>query len=95
MTYSSHIFHQYTIKIMNGKRLALKEYLDAQKIPSMIYYPVPLHSQIAFSYLGHKRGDFPVSEKLCSEVLSLPMHPDLDHEQLEYITMNVLKFFEK
>jgi len=95
MDFSSHIFHQYTIKIMNGKRLELKEYLESQKIPSMIYYPVPLHSQKAYSYLGYKKGDFPVTEKLCSEVISLPMHPELDREQLEYITMNVLKFLEK
>lgn len=94
VNFSSHIFHQYTIKILNGKRQELKEYLESKKIPSMIYYPVPLHMQKAFSYLGYRNGDFPVTEKLCSEVISLPMHPDLDREQLEYITMNVLKFFE-
>ena len=60
----------------------------------MIYYPVPLHMQEAYSYLGYRKGDFPVTEKLCDEVISLPMHPDLDQEQLEYITLNVLKFFE-
>lgn len=94
VNFSSHIFHQYTIKILNGKRQELKVYLESKKIPSMIYYPVPLHMQKAFSYLGYRNGDFPVTEKLCSEVISLPMHPDLDREQLEYITMNVLKFFE-
>ncbi len=94
VNFSSHIFHQYTIKILNGKRQELKGYLESKKIPSMIYYPVPLHMQKAFSYLGYRPGDFPVTEKLCSEVISLPMHPDLDREQLEYITMNVLKFFE-
>lgn len=61
----------------------------------MVYYPVPLHMQNAYSYLGYKEGDFPVTEKLCKEVLSLPMHPDLDREQLDFITMNVLNFFEK
>ena len=95
MDYSSHIFHQYTLKILNGKRQALKEYLESKKIPSMIYYPVPLHMQEAYSFLRHRRKDFPLTEKLCSEVISLPMHPELDQEQLEYITMNVLKFFEK
>jgi dTDP-4-amino-4,6-dideoxygalactose transaminase len=95
MAYSSHIFHQYTIKIPNGNRQQLKDYLEYKKIPSMIYYPVPLNMQKAFSYLGYKKGAFPVTEKLCNEVISLPMHPDLDREQLEYITMNVLKFFEK
>ncbi|MBA4321341.1 MAG: transcriptional regulator [Odoribacter sp.] len=95
MNFSSHIFHQYTIKILNGKREELKEYLEVKKIPSMIYYPVPLHMQTAYSYLGYRNEDFPVTEKLCNEVISLPMHPDIDHEQLEYITANILEFFEK
>lgn len=95
MDFSSHIFHQYTIKIPNGNRRQLKDYLESEKIPSMIYYPIPLNMQEAYAYLGYKKEDFPVTEKLCNEVISLPMHPDLDREQLEYITMNVLKFFEK
>jgi UDP-2-acetamido-2-deoxy-ribo-hexuluronate aminotransferase len=95
VNFSSHIFHQYAIKILNGKRQELKEFLESKKIPSMIYYPVPLHLQKAFSYLGYRKGDFPVTEKLCTEVISLPMHPELDIEQLEYITKNILNFFEK
>jgi UDP-2-acetamido-2-deoxy-ribo-hexuluronate aminotransferase len=95
MDFSTHIFHQYTIRILNGKRNELKNRLDSKKIPSMIYYPVPLHLQEAYSYLGYKNGDFPVTEKLCNEVISLPMHPELDQEQLDYITTNVLSFFEK
>jgi UDP-2-acetamido-2-deoxy-ribo-hexuluronate aminotransferase len=95
MGFSSHIFHQYTIKIVNRKRQELKDFLESKKIPSMIYYPVPLHMQNAYSYLGYRKGDFPVTEKLCNDVISLPMHPDLDLEQLEYITTNVLKFFEE
>ena len=95
MDYSSHIFHQYTIRILDGKRQALKEYLESKKIPSMIYYPVPLHMQEAYSFLRHRRKDFPLTEKLCSEVLSLPMHTELDQKQMKYITMNILKFFEK
>ena len=94
MDYSSHIFHQYTLKILNGKRQALKDYLESRKIPSMIYYPVPLHMQEAYSFLRNRRKDFPLTEKLCSEVISLPMHTELNQEQLEYITTNVLKFFE-
>jgi UDP-2-acetamido-2-deoxy-ribo-hexuluronate aminotransferase len=93
--FSSHIFHQYTLKIQNNMRNALKEYLDKNKIPSMIYYPVPLSRQKAFAHFGYKEKDFPVTDKLCNEVISLPMHPDLDQEQLEYITSHVLKFFEK
>jgi UDP-2-acetamido-2-deoxy-ribo-hexuluronate aminotransferase len=95
MNSSSHIFHQYTIKILNGKREELKDYLGSKMIPSMIYYPVPLHMQKAFSYLGYKKGDFPVTETLCSQVISLPMHPDLDRDQMEYITTTILNFFEK
>ncbi len=95
MNYSSHIFHQYTIKVLNGKREELKEYLGSKKIPSMVYYPVPLHMQKAFSHLGYQKGDFPVTEKLCDQVISLPMHPDLDRDQIEYITNSVLNFFEK
>lgn len=94
MPYSSHIFHQYTIKIKNGKRDELKKYLEEKKIPSMVYYPVPLHMQEAYRYLGYRDNDFPVTSALCPEVLSLPMHPELDKEQTDYITQSILKFFE-
>ena len=93
--YSSHIFHQYTIKVKNGKRDDLKKFLESRKIPSMIYYPGPLHIQEAYRYLGYKENEFPVTTALCSEVLSLPMHPDLEQEQLDYIVLNILEFFEK
>ena len=61
----------------------------------MVYYPGPLHMQEAYSYLGYNEDDFPVTAEFCKEVLSLPMHPDMEQEQLDYITLNVLKFFEK
>lgn len=93
--YSSHIFHQYTIKVKNGQRDALSKFLEMQKIPSMIYYPGPLHMQKAYEYLGYTENDFPVTTELCKEVLSLPMHPDMEREQIDYITLNVLKFFNK
>jgi len=92
--FSTHIFHQYTLKLQSGKRDILKEHLQSLKIPSMVYYPVPLHMQNAYKYLGYKQGDFPVTEKLCTEVISLPMYPELDHEQIDYITSGVLRFFE-
>lgn len=92
--YSSHIFHQYTIRINNGKRDELKKFLDSVHIPSMIYYPGPLHMQEAYRSPGYGKDDFPVTSQLCSEVLSLPMHPDIEQDQLDYITHNVLKFFE-
>jgi dTDP-4-amino-4,6-dideoxygalactose transaminase len=91
--YSTHIYHQYTLCILNGKRDILKEHLVKSGIPAMIYYPVPLHLQKAFMNLGHKKGDFPVSELLTSQVLSLPMHTELDEEQLNYITSKLATFF--
>ncbi len=91
--FSSHIFHQYTIRVKNGKRDELKEYLATNKIPSMIYYPVPMHLQKAYSYLGFKEGDFPVTESLAKEVLSLPVCPELDDQQLKFITSCILNFF--
>jgi UDP-2-acetamido-2-deoxy-ribo-hexuluronate aminotransferase len=95
VNYSSHIFHQYTIKVKNGKRDELKTFLATMKIPSMVYYPGPLHMQEAYRYLGYRENDFPVTTSLCKEVLSLPIHPDMEGEQLEYIVFNVLKFFDK
>jgi dTDP-4-amino-4,6-dideoxygalactose transaminase len=93
--YSSHIFHQYTIRVKNGRRDDLKKFLESAKIPSMIYYPGPLHIQDAYRFLKYNENDFPVTSQLCKEVLSLPIHPDMDQEQLDYIALNVLKFFEK
>jgi UDP-2-acetamido-2-deoxy-ribo-hexuluronate aminotransferase len=95
VNYSSHIFHQYTIKINNGQRDDLQRFLETKKIPSMVYYPGPLHMQKAYEYLGYKDDDFPVTKALCKDVLSLPMHPDIEMEQLDYITQNLLKFFDK
>jgi UDP-2-acetamido-2-deoxy-ribo-hexuluronate aminotransferase len=93
--YSSHIFHQYTIKVKNGKRDDLKKFLETYNIPSMVYYPGPLHMQEAYGYLGYSATDFPVTTALCREVLSLPMHPDMEQEQLDYIILKILKFFSK
>jgi UDP-2-acetamido-2-deoxy-ribo-hexuluronate aminotransferase len=95
VSYSSHIFHQYTIKVKNGKRDELKKFLESKNIPSMIYYPGPLHVQEAYRYLGYGENEFPVTGSLCKEVLSLPMHPDMEQEQIDYIILNVLKFFDK
>jgi dTDP-4-amino-4,6-dideoxygalactose transaminase len=92
--YSSHIFHQYTVRIKHGLRDDLKKYLEENKIPSMIYYPGPLHMQEAYLYLGYKESDFPVTNALCKEVLSLPVHTEMEQDQLEYITRKILNFFE-
>lgn len=90
--YSTHSFHQYTIKVP-GKRDELQKFLHSKGIPSMIYYPLPLHIQEAYHYLGYKKGDFPVSEKLSEQVLSLPMHTELTEEQLTYIVSAIRSFF--
>ena len=84
--YTSHIFHQYTLRIDGDERNNLRECLENEGIPSMIYYPVPLHMQKAYDHLGYGPDDFPVTTLLTGEVLSLPMHTEIDSEQLEYIT---------
>lgn len=91
--FTNHIFHQYTLKVKNGRRDALKRHLDEQGIPNMIYYPIPLHLQKAFAHYVTENDKFPISEAICSEVLSLPMHTELDDEQIERITSAVRKFF--
>ena len=93
--YSTHIYHQYTLKVKNGKRDELKNYLESLGIPAMVYYPGPLHMQEAYRNLGYGEADFPVTRALCKEVLSLPMHPDMEQDQLDYITSSILKFFDK
>lgn len=93
--YSSHIFHQYTIRVKNNQRDSLKAFLETKNIPSMVYYPGPLHLQNAYSYLGYSDKDFPVTNALCRDVLSLPMHPEMEKDQLDHITSNILKFFNK
>jgi UDP-2-acetamido-2-deoxy-ribo-hexuluronate aminotransferase len=91
---STHVFHQYTIKLKNGNRDALRAFLNAKEIPAMIYYPIPLHMQKAYVDARYKKDDFPVTNALCEAVISLPMHTELDEEQLSYISSSVLEFFE-
>ncbi len=101
-TNSTHVFHQYTLQIVGPgteagqpkHRDALKEYLNAQGVPAMIYYPVPLHQQKAYLDPRYRDGDFPVSEQLCRTVISLPMQTELDAEQIAHITSSVLAFFQ-
>ena len=90
-SFSTHTFHQYTIRTKERDRL--HEYLKENNIPSMIYYPSSLHLQPAYKNLGYRKGDFPVSEELCDTVLSLPMHTELSTEQLDYITSRIIQFF--
>ena len=93
--HSTHVFHQYTLRVVGTDRDALREGLANRGIPAMIYYPVPLHQQKAYLDPRYKDGDFPVAEKLATCVLSLPMHTELDEEQLEYITSSVLELCKK
>lgn len=93
--FTNHIFHQYTIKVKNGKRDALKKHLDEHGIPNMVYYPIPLHKQKAFEPYVNAEQKFDISETLCNEVLSLPMHTELDDEQIERITSAIGLFFER
>ncbi|MDR3704404.1 MAG: DegT/DnrJ/EryC1/StrS family aminotransferase [Paludibacteraceae bacterium] len=92
---TTHVFHQYTLKLHGVDRAALQKYLSDKGIPSMIYYPIPLHMQKAYTDPRYKAGDFPVAEMLCQSVLSLPMHTELDEEQLAFITKHVLAFINQ
>jgi dTDP-4-amino-4,6-dideoxygalactose transaminase len=88
--YSTHAYHQYTI--LSENRDQLQQYLKEHGIPSMIYYPEAIHLQEAYSYLGYKKGDFPISEEITRKVLSLPMHTELCDNQIEYICRIIKQF---
>lgn len=89
---NKHVFHQYTLLVEGADRDALHQYLAEKKIPSMIYYPVPAHRQKMFAAFGSGEQVLPVTDWLTSRVISLPMHTELDQEQLAYITETVLSF---
>ena len=89
--YTTHAFHQYTLKVHGISRDKLRDRLADRKVPSMVYYPIPLHLQKAYHDTRYKAGDFPVAERLAKSVLSLPMHTELDAEQMTFIIENVLK----
>ena len=93
--YTNHIYHQYTIRLKDLDRQKLQDYLKSKGIPTMIYYPIPLHRQKAFLGLNYNDAQFPVTEELCKTVLSLPMHTELDNEQLGYITYHIKEFISK
>ena len=92
-TNSTHVFHQYTMKINDGRRDALKKYLEQANIPAMIYYPIPLNEQEAYKSIGLAVGTLSVTQDLCASVLSIPMHTELNDEQIKYITDTILNFF--
>ena len=90
-----HVFHQYTLRIIDADRNALMEHLLAKGIPCAIYYPIPLHSQKAYVDSRYKEEDFPVTNQLVKEVISLPMHTELDDEQIKFITDSVFEFLNR
>ena len=89
-----HIFHQYTVRVLKGQRDALQKHLASRGVQSAIYYPLPIHLQEAYAFLGYKAGDLPESERASEEVLSLPVHPELSREQAEFAAEAVRSFFE-
>ena len=91
----NHVFHQYTLKIKNVDRDALVEYLNANDVPCGVYYPIPLHNQKAYQDSRYNEEDFAVTNQIVKEVISLPMHTELDNEQIDYITTKVIEFVNK
>jgi UDP-2-acetamido-2-deoxy-ribo-hexuluronate aminotransferase len=92
---NDHVFHQYTLRIINADRNGLLQHLQDKGIPCAIYYPIPLHSQKAYIDVRYKEEYFPITNQLVQEVLSLPMHTELDDEQIKFITDSVLEFLNK
>ena len=92
--HSTHVFHQYTLRVMDGRRDELNAYLAERGIPSMIYYPVPLQGQNAFKHLVPPGLSLPVADQLCREVISLPIHTEMKAETQDFIIAGVRDFFE-
>jgi dTDP-4-amino-4,6-dideoxygalactose transaminase len=92
---SKHVFHQYTIKLEGIDRNGLNEYLASKEIPSMIYYPVPAHRQKMFAHFGSDATNLPVTDELTSIVISLPIHTEMQDEQLELITSEIIEYIQK
>ncbi len=92
---STHVFHQYTLKVKNKRRSELQQYLSEKGIPSMIYYPLPLYKQEAFQQFVSKDFKLDISEELCDEVLSLPIHTEMNSNHMNFICDSVKSFFNK
>jgi dTDP-4-amino-4,6-dideoxygalactose transaminase len=90
----SHIFHQYTIRIKDGKRDELRKFLTDIDIPVMVYYPISLHLQPVMKYLRYKEGDLPESEEASKEVMSLPIYPELKKEEQDIIIEKIKEFYK-
>ncbi|WP_203256175.1 DegT/DnrJ/EryC1/StrS family aminotransferase [Hyunsoonleella ulvae] len=94
-TCDCHVFHQYTLRVIDIDRDALVKHLNEKGIPCGVYYPIPLHKQKAYVDSRYKEMDFPVTNQLVQEVISLPMHTELDNEQIEFITSTIIKFINE
>jgi dTDP-4-amino-4,6-dideoxygalactose transaminase len=90
---SNHVFHQYTLRVKNGKRDGLQKYLAEKNIPSMVYYPLPLYKQEAFLQYVEEGFSLPITEQLCAEVISLPVHTEFDQEVLDVIVTEIKNYF--
>jgi dTDP-4-amino-4,6-dideoxygalactose transaminase len=93
--FSTHIYHQYTIRVKNGRRDALQAFLKEQNIPTMIYYPLPVHEQEAYKWVARTSGTVSNAASLCKEVLSLPIHTEMTDETQRFIIENIIRFFRK
>jgi UDP-2-acetamido-2-deoxy-ribo-hexuluronate aminotransferase len=92
---STHVFNQYTLKLQNKNRESFRNYLKDNGIPTMVYYPLPMHLQKAYLHYGFKKDDFPVSEQLSEEVISIPIHTQMNDKMLEVITTTIKKYFNQ
>jgi dTDP-4-amino-4,6-dideoxygalactose transaminase len=91
---STHVFHQYTLKVQNGKRDDLIKYLDQNGIETRVYYPIPVHKQKVFSKIVDSTYNLPITNLLSATCLSLPIHTELENSDQEYIIDNILNFFK-
>lgn len=94
-SFSTHVYHQYTLQVKDGKRDALQLYLKEKGIPSMVYYPLPVQEQEAYKWIARPSGDLSVSVRLCKEVLSLPIHTEMNVEEQDFIIDNIIDFFRE
>jgi UDP-2-acetamido-2-deoxy-ribo-hexuluronate aminotransferase len=93
--FTNHVYHQYTLRVIDANRNGLLRHLQNNGIACAIYYPVPLHMQKAYENDRYKVGDFPNTEQLSKEVISLPMHTEFTDDQLQFVTKTVLDFLKK
>jgi dTDP-4-amino-4,6-dideoxygalactose transaminase len=90
---AAHVYHLYVIRVKDGKRDALQDYLQKHNIAVRLHYPIPIHLQKAYAHLGYQKGDFPVVERQSGEILSLPIYPEMEKEKVEYICEIIRKYF--